>query len=209
MNNDVTFEWPGVLQELCGRLACPTTGAAGPLMLRASDIIQHGGVVLGPWAGASHAFDDRMLGDPGYADLLCSASEPGALTGAMLLTRRALFEQLGGFDTARFAVNFNDVDYCLRLRAAGYRVVFSPHACIRHFESVSRGRERATPAGQRMQRELACLRQTWGDALRNDTQYHPLFSLDSQSYSSLSFDHRAPAPRHAITHPPLSLPRWV
>lgn len=209
MNNDVNFEWPVVLEELCSRLACPTTGAVGPLMVRASDIVQHGGVVLGPWAGAMHAFDDRMLGDPGYADLLCSASEPGALTGAMLLTRRTLFEQLGGFDTTRFAVNFNDVDYCMRLRAAGYRVVFSPHACIRHFESVSRGRERATPAGLRMQRELASLRLIWGESLRNDTQYHPLFSLDGQSYSSLSFDHRAPAPRNAVVHQALSLPRWV
>lgn len=209
MNNDVAFPWPGVLEELCSRLADPAVGAAGPLMLRASDIIQHGGVVLGPWHGAAHAFEDRMLGDPGYGELLCAASEPAALTGAFLLTRRALFEDLGGFDTTRFAVNFNDVDYCLRLRQAGYRIVLSPQARIRHYESVSRGREKGSPAGARLQRELACLRAIWRDAILNDPQYHPLFAPDALPYRALALEHRAPAPRPAGRWHPAALPRWA
>lgn len=209
MNNDVAFPWPGVLQELCSRLACPSVGAVGPLMLRASDIVQHGGVTLGPWHGALHAFEDRMLGDPGYGDLLQVASEPGGLTGAMLLTRRDLFEAVGGFDSARFAVNFNDVDYGLKLRAAGHRLVFTPHACIRHFESVSRGRELATPAGARLNRELANLRRIWRDAIHNDPQYHPLFALDALPYRALSLSHRDPDPRCAAAPPPVPLPGWA
>ncbi len=130
-------------------------------MFRASDIIQHGGVVLGPWHGAIHAFEDRMLGDPGYGEQLCIRLGARGDHRALLLTRRRLFEELGGFDITRFAVNFNDVDYCLRLRQAGYRIVFSPHARIRHFESVSRGREKGSPAGLRLHRELACLRAIW------------------------------------------------
>ncbi|WP_134681989.1 glycosyltransferase family 2 protein [Paracoccus ravus] len=209
MNNDVAFPWPGVLRELCGRLADPEVGAAGPLMLRASDIIQHGGVVLGPWHGAVHAFEDRMLGDPGYGELLCAASEPAALTGAFLLTRRRLFEELGGFDTTRFAVNFNDVDYCLRLREAGYRIVFSPHARIRHYESVSRGREKGTPAGHRLQRELANLRAIWRGIVMNDPQYHPLFAPDSLPYRALALEHRDPRPRRAGRWQAATQPRWA
>ena len=210
MNNDVDFPQPRVLEELCGRLTCPDVGAVGPLMLRASDIIQHGGVVLGPWQGAVHAFEDRMAGDPGYGDLLCVASEVSAVTGAFLLTRRALFQQMGGFDAKHFAVNFNDVDYCLRLRAAGYRVVVSPHVAIRHYESVSRGQEIATPAGLRMQRELSCLREIWRDTLLNDPQYHPLFALDSLPYRALSADHpHAPGLRRAGGHAPRPVPGWL
>jgi|GEM_PF-6225089 len=209
MNNDVAFPWPGVLNELCSRMADPAVGAAGPVMVRASDIIQHGGVVLGPWHGAMHAFEDRMLGDPGYGELLCAAWEPSALTGAFLLTRRALFEELGGFDTTRFAVNFNDVDYCLRLRQAGYRVVLSPHACIRHFESVSRGREKGSPAGLRLHRELACLRMIWRDVILNDPQYHALFAPDALPYRALSVAHRDPAPRRAWGWRAADLPRWA
>lgn len=209
MNNDVAFPWPGVLQELCSRLACPSVGAVGPLMLRASDIVQHGGVTLGPWRGALHAFEDRILGDPGYGDLLQAASEPGGLTAAMMLTRRDLFEAVGGFDTDRFAVNFNDVDYGLKLRAAGHRLVFTPHARIRHYESVSRGRELATPAASRLHRELANLRRIWRAALHNDPQYHPLFALDALPYRALSLSHRDPAPRCAATPPPVRLPGWA
>lgn len=209
MNNDVAFPWPGVLTELCSRLTDPSVGAAGPLMLRASDIIQHGGVVLGPWQGAVHAFEDRMLGDPGYGEMLCVASEPAALTGAFLLTRRALFENQGGFDPTRFAVNFNDVDYCLRLRRAGYRIVLSPHAKIRHYESVSRGREKGSPAAPRLQRELACLRTIWREALLNDPQYHPLFAPDSLPYRALALEHRDPAPRPAGRWQASDMPRWA
>ncbi|QYZ70040.1 glycosyltransferase family 2 protein [Neotabrizicola shimadae] len=209
MNNDVAFPEPGVLVELCSRLAAPDVGAAGPLMTRASDIVQHGGVVLGPWHGAVHAFEDRMLGDPGYGEMLRVAGETSAVTGAFLLTRRSLFEKLGGFDELAFPVNFNDVDYCLRLWEAGHRVVFSPHVRIYHFESVSRGREAATPAALRMQRELACLRARWREALLDDPQYHPMWGVDCLPYRALSMTHRAPAARHAGARPSASLPGWL
>lgn len=209
MNNDVAFPEPGVLAELCSRLVDPQVGAAGPLMTRASDIIQHGGVVLGPWHGASHAFEDRMFGDPGYGEMLRVASEPSAVTGAFLLTRRALFEETGGFDEHLFSVNFNDVDYCLRLGSAGYRIVFSPHVRIQHLESVSRGRETQSPAGLRMQREVANLRARWRDVLLDDPQFHPLFAIDCLPYRALAISHRAPAARRAGARAPSALPSWI
>lgn len=209
MNNDVAFPEPGVLAELCSRLVDPQVGAAGPLMTRASDIIQHGGVVLGPWHGACHAFEDRMFGDPGYGEMLRVASEPSAVTGAFLLTRRALFEETGGFDEHLFSVNFNDVDYCLRLGSAGYRIVFSPHVRIQHLESVSRGRETQSPAGLRMQREVANLRARWRDVLLDDPQFHPLFAIDCLPYRALAISHRAPTARRAGARGPSALPSWI
>lgn len=209
MNNDVAFPDTGILAELCGRLVDPQVGAAGPLMTRSSDIIQHAGVVLGPWHGAVHAFEDRMFGDPGYGELLRVASEPSAVTGALLMTRRALFEDMGGFDEHLFSVNFNDVDYCLRLGAAGYRIVFSPHARIQHLESVSRGRETQTPAGLRMQREVANLRARWREVLLNDPQFHPLFAIDGLPYRALAMSHRAPTARRGGAHAPNALPGWI
>ncbi len=209
LNNDVSFPVPGVLAELAGRLAAPDVGAAGPLMIRGSDIIQHGGVVLGPAAAPVHAFEDRMLGDPGHADLLRVARDVAAVTGALMMTRRRLFLDMGGFDETRFAVNFNDVDYCLRLRAAGHRVIFTPHVHVRHDESASRGRERHTPAAHRLGRELDALRLRWRDVLRDDPFYHPLYSTDTLPYRALATVHRAPGPRRAVVRPSADLPGWM
>lgn len=209
LNNDVTFPVPGVLAELASRLAAPDVGAVGPLLVRGSEIIQHGGVVLGPFAAPAHAFEDRMLGDPGHADLLRVAREVAAVTAALLMTRRSLFLAMGGFDALRFPVNFNDVDFCLRLWEAGRRVIFTPHVHARHDESMSRGRERGTPAERRMQRELDALRLRWRDALRNDPFYHPLYSIDTLPYRALSTAHRAPAPRRSTVARGADLPGWT
>ena len=99
--------------------------------------------MLGPSFAATHAFNDRLASDPGYADMLRVAHEASAVTAACLLTRRSDYLIVGGFDEFRFPVNFNDVDYCLKLRAVGKRVVFSPHARLVHHEFASRGTDGA------------------------------------------------------------------
>lgn len=209
LNNDVFFPEAGVFEELCGRLSDPTVGAVGPLMVRGSDIIQHGGVVLGPHSGAIHAFEDRMRGDPGYGEMLRVAHECSAVTGAMMLTRKSLFQALGGFEEALFAVNFNDVDYCLRLREANYRVIFSPHCYVQHFESVSRGAEIRSPSANRMRREIDNLRLRWRDVIWNDPFSHPLLSTDTMPYRALSSQHRAPSIRSNKIKKNVDLPAWI
>ena len=119
LNNDVQAQDADWLAELAGRLAEPDVGAVGALLAWPSGIVQHGGVVLGPHLAATHAFNDRMSDDPGYTDLLRVAHEGSAVTAACLLTRRADYLAVGGMDELRFPINFNDVDYCLKLRAAG------------------------------------------------------------------------------------------
>jgi GT2 family glycosyltransferase len=209
LNNDVRFPEHGVLGELCSRLADPSVGAVGPLMVRATDIIQHGGVVLGPSNGATHAFEDRMRGDVGYGEMLCVARQCSAVTGAMMLTRKTLFQSLSGFEETLFAVNFNDVDYCLRLQSSGYRIVFTPHCYVQHFESVSRGRELASPSGNRMLREVHNLRLRWRDVIMNDPFTHPLLSTDTMPYRALCSRHRVPGPRTSEIRPSADLPSWI
>jgi hypothetical protein len=142
--------------------------------------------VLGPNFAATHAFNDRTSNDPGYADLLRVAHECSAVTAACLLTRRTDYLGLGGMDEVRLTVSFNDVDYCLRLREAGKRIVFTPHAKLIHLESASRGQDRAA----RFARELQVLRSRWGQVLIDDPYYNPTLSLDAVPFSALAWPPR-------------------
>ncbi len=195
LNNDVEALQPGWLEEMLSRRAEPDVGAVGAALLWPSGVVQHGGVVLGPKFAALHAFNDRIESDPGYADLLRVAHECGAVTAACLLTERRLFLAAGGFDEYRFPVNFNDVDYCLRLRAGGLRVVLTPHARLLHRESATRGDERRPDQAFRGQRELRNLRAIWGEALTADPAYHPMLSLDQTPFSALAWPPRPAPPR--------------
>ena len=195
LNNDVEALQPGWLEEMLSRMAEPDVGAVGAALLWPSGVVQHGGVVLGPKFAALHAFNDRIESDPGYADLLRVAHECGAVTAACLLTERRLFLAAGGFDEYRFPVNFNDVDYCLRLRAGGLRVVLTPHARLLHRESATRGDERRADQAFRGQRELRNLRAIWGEALTADPAYHPMLSLDQTPFSALAWPPRPAPPR--------------
>ena len=135
LNNDVKALDDGWLDEMLSRIGEPDVGAVGALLLWPSGVVQHGGVVLGTSFAADHAFKDRMDGDPGYGDLLRVAHECSSVTAACLVTRRQDYLDVGGMDEVRFPVNFNDVDYCLKLRARGQRIVFTPHAKLLHLES--------------------------------------------------------------------------
>jgi O-antigen biosynthesis protein len=187
LNNDIKALDPSWLDELLTRIADPDVGAVGALLLWPSGIVQHGGVVLGPNFAATHAFNDRTSNDPGYTDLLRVAHECSAVTAACMLTRRTDYLDVGGMDEVRLTVSFNDVDYCLRLREAGKRVVFTPHAKLIHLESASRGQPRAG----NFARELQVLRSRWGQVLIDDPYYNPTLSLDAVPFSALAWPPRA------------------
>ncbi len=206
LNNDTEFVEP-VFEEMLGRLSPPDVGAVGVLMARETDVIQHGGVVLGHWYGAMHAFEDRMLRDPGYGGLLTTAHEVSAVTAACMVLRKADFLGVGGFDARRFPITFNDVDLCLKLRAAGKRIVMTPHVHIRHHESASRGHDADLAKRARAARELAMLRQRWGHVLTDDPLYNPYFSLGTYPYAGLAAVPRpAGRVRRNIGLPPLDEP---
>jgi O-antigen biosynthesis protein len=206
LNNDVEVVSPDWLGEMLGRLADPMVGAVGALLVWPSGVVQHGGVVLGTRFAADHAFTDRLEDDPGYSDLLRVAHQCSAVTAACLLTRKEDYFAVGGLDEQLFPVNFNDVDFCLRLRAQGKRVVFTPHAKLLHHESVSRGLENRPDRIFRARRELAALRARWPDVLLNDPFYSPALGLDPKAYTGLAWPPRPLEPRVAAVPIAVEIP---
>ena len=195
LNNDVKALDDSWLEEMLSRIGEPDVGAVGATLLWPSGVVQHGGVVLGIGFAADHAFKDRMDGDPGYGDLLRVAHECSAVTAACLVTRRQDYLGVGGMDEVLFPVNFNDVDYCLKLRARGQRIVFTPHAKLLHLESASRGLDLALDRKARLDRELRNLRSKWGSVLAADPYYSPLLSRDPIPYSALAWPPGSVEPR--------------
>ncbi len=141
LNDDTEALEPRWLRAMVGVLQNPEVGAVGAKLLYPDRRIQHAGVLLGGGARglARHAF--RLAGGDygGYLSFAQVMRNYSAVTAACLLTRRGLFEELGGFDEARFAVAYNDVDYCLRVCERGLRVVYQPDAALLHHEGISRG----------------------------------------------------------------------
>ena len=141
LNNDVEALEPGWLDQMAGWLLRPGVGVVGAKLLYADHSIQHAGVLVSSWHGIpEHVFRRLAGGDAGYQRWPHRPRNVSAVTGACLLTRTALYRDLGGFDAEHLAVQFNDVDYCLKTIAAGFRVVVEPAAVLRHDESASRGR---------------------------------------------------------------------
>jgi len=122
-------------------------------------------------------------GEPGYRGRALLAQEFSAVTAACLVMRRELFHRVQGLDETHLAVDFNDIDLCMRLRRAGYRVIWTPHAELYHHEGATRGRERNAPKQQRFDRELAYMKATWGPMLSHDPAYSPHLSLDGDDFS--------------------------
>ena len=200
LNNDIEAGSEDWLEEMLARLAEPDVGAVGALLTFPGGVVQHGGVVLGVNFGATHAFTDRLLDNPGYLDLLRVAHECSAVTAACLVTRRTDYLNVGGMDEAHFGVAFNDVDYCLKLRQAGKRIVFTPHARLVHAESASRGRDDRPDKRDRFERELSMLRARWGECLLEDPTYNPQLSRDGVPYRALAWP---PGPlRPRLNNPP-------
>jgi GT2 family glycosyltransferase len=207
LNNDVTALDDHWLDEMLCRIMEPDVGAVGALLTWPSGVVQHGGIVLGPGFAAGHAFSDRSCDDPGYGDLLRVAHECSAVTGACLVTRRSDFLAVRGMDEVRFPINYNDVDYCLKLRAMGKRIVLTPHARLIHLEAASRGPDVRLDQQGRFARELQNLRTKWGTAIAADPYYNPLLSLDGIPFSALAWPPGPMEPRVngrpiAVNEPP-------
>ena len=179
LNNDTEVIAPRWLDEMVGWIEQPGVGAVGAKLYYGNDTIQHAGIVLGIGGVASHGHKGLPRHAPGYHGLLHSVRDVSAVTGACMLTRRDVFVQLGGFDET-LPVAYNDVDYCLRLRQHGHRVLFAPLAELYHHEGQSRGDDRR--GAQRFDRAIALMQARWGEALRQDPFYNPCLSLQATDY---------------------------
>jgi GT2 family glycosyltransferase len=120
--------------------------------------------------------------EPGYCNRAVIAHEMSAVTGACLVTWKHLYEKLGGLNEG-LAVGFNDVDYCLRIQEAGYRVIFTPHAELFHHESATRGRDDHILNWRRNSREVKYIRSRWSDRIRHDPYYNINLSYRRPDFS--------------------------
>jgi len=176
LNNDVEViesEWLTVMAEHVQR---PEVGAVGARLLYPNDTVQHAGVVLGVGGIADHAFRHFPADAPGVSRQLQVTRNYSSVTGACLLTRREVFEEVGGFDEERLPVTFNDVDLCLKMRRAGYLIVYTPFAKLYHHESASRRR-----SVEALETEV--MRERWPEYLERDPYYNPNLSRERADFS--------------------------
>ena len=178
LNNDIEVITPGWLTEMVSHAVRPEIGAVGAMLYYPDDTIQHAGVFLGLGGVAGHAFLRLPRGHEGQMNRARLVQNYSAVTAACLVVRRAVYAQVGGLNESDLAIAFNDIDFCLKVRAAGFRNVWTPFAELYHHESASRGLEDTPEKQARFKRESAYMRRTWGALLDQDPAYNPNLSLE-------------------------------
>ncbi len=176
LNNDVEIIDGDWLRAMVEHVQRPEVGAVGARLLYPDDTIQHAGVVLGVGGIAQHAFRGFPAEDPGVNRQLQVTKNYSSVTGACLMTRREVFEEVGGFDEQRLPVTFNDVDICLKMHRAGYLIVYTPFAQLYHHESATRRRSVEAL-------ETDVMRERWPDFLERDPFYNPNLSRERADFS--------------------------
>lgn len=198
VNNDIEALHAGWLDEIVAQLLRPEVGAVGAKLLWPNAMVQHGGVLIGVGNVAGH-FGNRLAdadwGDHGRNQLVQQVS---GCTAACLFLLKEDYLMLGGMDGNAFPVAFNDVDLCLKVRASGKAIVWTPHAKLLHAESASRGHEDTPQKKARAQREVDQLRLKWSYVLLQDPAYHSSLSLDvhSHAFGGLAIPPRERGPRN-------------
>lgn len=190
LNNDIEVITPEWLDELVSRACQPGVGCVGARLWYPDDRLQHGGVVLGIAGVANHAHHGFRRGELGYLGWMCLAREMSAVTGACLVVARRTYVQVGGLDES-LAIAFNDIDFCLKVRQAGLRNVWTPFAELYHHESASRGAEASADQVRRLAQEAATMMARWGALIRSDPNYSPHLTRIDGSYAIAPV---APAP---------------
>lgn len=191
LNNDtevISREW---LSELAAHAFRETTGAAGGLLYYPDDTIQHAGVVLGEGSTVNIFRHVTRIQKSGIAWLL-SVKRYQVVTAACLVVRKSLYLAMGGLDEQHLHVEFNDVDFCLKLHEAGYRNLFVPHAELYHHECATRGVDNTPSKLKRHHAEIDCLRHRWGHLMVSDPCFNPNLSL-TETLLSPAFPPRNPS----------------
>lgn len=194
LNNDTEILAADWLREMVAHALRPEIGAVGAKLLFPNGRVQHAGIVLGLGGVAGYDMAHLRGEADGPQDLLRLVRRVSAVTAAALAVRRADFLAVGGFDAEGLRVAYNDVDLCLKLRAAGLHNLVTPHAVLLHKESATRGDDRSPEHAARFTAEQALMHDRWGAALAADPCYSPLFAL-------------GPVWRQ-LADPPRRLPPW-
>lgn len=183
LNNDVEVISPQWLDEMMGLAMQPGVGAVGARLWYPNNTLQHGGVITGLGGVAGHSHKHLERGAPGYfyhAQLIKTLS---VVTAACLIIKKSIFLEVGGLNETDLKIAFNDVDFCLRVRQAGYRNIWTPYAELYHHESATRGYEDTPEKQSRFAKEVQYLKERWGESLTHDPAYSPNLTLDREDFS--------------------------
>ncbi len=183
LNNDIEIITPEWIEEMLMYVQRPDVGIAGATLYYPDDTIQHAGVIVGLGGVAGHACKHFRRGEYGYIGRLLYAQNLSAVTAACLMVKASVFHEVGGLDET-FCVAFNDVDFCLRVRGAGYLIVQTPFAQAYHYESKSRGYEDTPEKIRRFQGEFLRFRKRWKTFLdAGDPYYNPHLTIVKEDFS--------------------------
>ncbi len=186
LNNDVFVSDAGWLRTMLDEMLIDEqVGAVGSKLLYPNGTIQHAGVVLGVGGIADHAFRGLPAATPGYMMHAMTAQEVSAITGACMLVRRTAFEAVKGLDEVELPIAFNDIDLCMKLTAAGWKIVFTPDVVAEHRESISRGDDFNEAKISRFMLENEVMRQRYRNLLPYDPFYSRHFSREGGVYREL------------------------
>ncbi|HUI25053.1 MAG TPA: glycosyltransferase family 2 protein [Candidatus Kryptonia bacterium] len=182
LNNDVEVVAADWLSEMVGHALRPEVGAVGAKLYYPDGRIQHAGVVLGLGKLAGHGYRGVIEPEPEPDARTFAVQDVSAVTAACMVLRTEVFRAVGGFD-ATLPVAYGDVDLCLRLQQRGYRVVWTPHAVLSHWESATRGLDHSVAKVRRLRREQRLMAERWGALLSADPAYNPNLTLAAPGFA--------------------------
>lgn len=183
LNNDTEVINKGWLTNMVKEIQRPEVGAVGALLLYPDNTVQHAGVIVGVGHVAGHAHRNYKSDSMGYLNRLVCVQEYTGVTAACLLTKKQLFNKLSGFDAENLAISNNDVDYCLRIKAQNFKIIYTPHAQLYHFESKSRKSDLDAIETSRYNKELNYMKKTWNLHNFTDPYYSKFFSINNDNFT--------------------------
>lgn len=183
LNNDIEIITPGWLEEMVSHAIRAGIGAVGAKLAYGDGSMQHCGIIVGLGGVAGHSHKHLRGDSSGYFHRVTLIQNVSAVTGACLAVRRELYWSVGGLDEVHLPIAFNDVDFCLRLREAGYRNLWTPFAEMFHHESSTRGPEDDIAKQARFLSEIRYMARRWGMRLLEDPHYSPSLTLDAENFA--------------------------
>lgn len=188
LNNDIELIEPDSIDEMIGYVQREDVGICGARLLYPDEDIQHAGVIMGMGGIAGAAFVRTHDAELSYMHRAKCVQDYSCVTAACLLTKRKLFDEVGGY-TEELAVAFNDVDFCMKIRALGKLVVYNPYAKFYHYESKSRGMEDTPEKVQRFNSEIVKFAKRWPECLRyGDPYYNPALTFMKSNFTLKNLD---------------------
>lgn len=182
LNNDIEVIRENWLSEMLANVQRKEVGIVGAKLLYPDNMVQHAGVIIGMGGIAGHPLSRHPADDCGYFARGIIQQNLNAVTAACMLTKKEVYEKVKGFEE-KLAVAFNDIDFCLKVRKAGYLIVYDPEALLYHHESISRGKEDTLEKRNRFEGEVDYMAKKWKDVLeKGDEYYNPNLSLLSGNF---------------------------